>query len=490
MEFFLTDKNKKKLELFKELVFKEGEAVSFTYLQDFLDISLSTLKRYFNELEGDIKKNEELKNIYFKKNTGSYQLVNHSNFDIDYLFIHLRIYYLKDSLQFKIISEILDKNYATADELADKLFVSVPYLYKQITTLNDQLSQFHLKIVFHSKENLCGDEKHLRMFFFYFYWNTSRGIAFPIELKLSNFLSNSIMTQELEMKYSPSTIKRLKLILGIATLRQFKFPIHLSDKEKEVLKPFKLSGGLFGIGEKHLRSEDEQLFFELMVRSFISDIDTSEEKLLLYKSFSRTNSIVHSCDLLVLEYEKHFFARNPINQNARVNIFYHLLITLLHCSMFSINPLLYLHSELPYDPNEFDSMKEHTPDLSNVSHFYKDFSIQNPEFDLAPSFNLGICMLLTILTDMFVVPTMTIYIEYSGNNLGSNFIKNRLLMLFNPQTIRFTTNIMDAQIVITDYFEVHGFRDNQKFFFMDSFLDKRTWYDLTLFIHSTLFSND
>ncbi|WP_348923012.1 helix-turn-helix domain-containing protein [Enterococcus rotai] len=490
MEFFLNDKNKKKLELFKELIFKDGEKVSFSYLQHYLGISLSTLKRYFDELEGDFQNNPELKQIYFEKNMGGYQLNNHSHFKIDYLVIHMRLYYLNESLQFKIISSILSQHYATAEELADDLFVSIPYLYKQINTLNEQLSIFHLKVIFNVTENLQGEEKFLRMFYFYFYWNAYRGIIMPAESELNSILSCSNMMKNLQTNYCSSVTKRIKLMLGISILRQRKKTIQLSTEIKSILQSFIDVTHISTIVKKYFVSEDEHLFFNLMLRSFISDIDTSEEKKLLYHSFSRTSPLVFSCELLINEYEKEFYPSTPMSPKEKNSIFYYVLIGLVHCTYFEINPLYFFRQVLINEQDNIEFLKKYIKKHPKNYYFYKNFRKNHPKFVIDPSFNLGICMLLTILTDMFLLPSVTIYIQYSSNNFGSVFIKNRLLTLFNPETIHFTKKISDADIAIIDNFEVHEEKEKQKFFFVNSFLDERMWLELIVFIQKNLLNND
>ncbi|MGX7245151.1 helix-turn-helix domain-containing protein [Enterococcus quebecensis] len=490
MEFFLNDKNKKKLELFKKLIFKDGEKVSFTYLQHYLDISLSTLKRYFNELETDVQKNEDLKMIIFEKNTGGFQVNNYSDFKIDYLLIHLRLHYLNESLQFKIISCILTKSYLTADELAEELFVSVPYLYKQINTLNEQLKNFHIKVVFHSNENLCGEEKHLRMFCFYFYWNAYRGTIIPFESELSCVFSCPDIIDSLEKRYSSSVINRIKLMLGITMMRQFKYQIQLPTEIKNILKPFEVTTEISMLVKRYFISEDEHLFFNLMLRSFISDIDTSKEKIILFDMFPRSSSLVFSSELLVNEYEKSFYSSASMTSKQKANIFYYLLIGLVHSTFFEINPMYFFRQVMINEQSNTEFLKKYLKRHPKNYRFYKKFRKNHPEFTVDPTFNFGICMLLTILTDMFLIPTVSIYIQYSSNNFGSVFIKNKLLTLFNPESINFTKQIHEANIAIVDNFEVHEEKEEQTFFFVNSFLDERMWLDLIIVIQKILLWSD
>ncbi|WP_207695136.1 hypothetical protein DOK67_0002528 [Enterococcus sp. DIV0212c] len=487
MEFFLNDKNKKKLELFKELIFKDGEKVSFSHLQHHLNISLSTLKRYFDELEADVKKNKDLKMIDFEKNMGGFQLNNYSMFKIDYLVVHLRLYYLNESLQFKIISRILSRSYSTADELAENLFVSIPYLYKQINGLNEQLKSFHLKVVFHSNENLCGDEKHIRMFYFYFYWNAYRGMVIPFEAELSCIFDAPGVIKNLEKHYSASVIKRIKLMLGITITRQYKYPIVLPEEIQLILQSFSAITDISKIVRRYFISDGEHLFFNLMLRSFISDIDSSEEKILLYESFPRSTSLVSSCELLINEYEKNFYTSGYMNIQVKTSIFYYILIGLVYCTYFEINPLYFFRQALIAEEDHTEFLENYKNKHPKNYHFYKKFRKNHPEFTIDPSFNLGICMLLTILTDMFSLPSVNLYIQYSSNNFGSVFIKNKLLTLFNPKTICFTNNLVDADIAIIDNFEVHEENEKQKFFFVNSFLDERMWLELVIFIQKKLF---
>ncbi|EOL43210.1 helix-turn-helix domain-containing protein [Enterococcus caccae] len=490
MEFFLNDKSKKKLELFKELIFNDGEKVSFTDLQRFLDISLSTLKRYFNELEADIKKNEKLKMIVFEKYSGGVQLNNHSDFKLDYLVVTLRLHYLNDSLQFKIISTILSKSYLTADELADDLFVSIPYLYKQINALNIQLESFHIKLVFHSNENLCGEEKHLRMFCFYFYWNAYRGIIVPFESELSCVFTCPDLIESLEKRYSASVIKRIKLMLGITIMRQHNYPIYLPVEIKNILKPFEKTTEISKLVKRYFISEDEHLFFNLMLRSFISDIDSPKEKIMLFDKFPRSSSLVLSSELLINEYEKEFFPITLMTTKEKTSIFYYLLIGLVYCTFFEINPMYFFRQIMISEQGNTEFFKKYLKKHPKIYRFYKKFRKNHPVFTLDSSFNFGLCMLLSILTDMFLNSQINIYIQYSSNNFGSIFIKNKLLTIFNPKSINFTKDIDEADIAIVDNFEKHKEKENQTFFFVNSFLDERMWLELNTVIQQRLLKHE
>ncbi|MFD1899793.1 hypothetical protein GQR36_06185 [Enterococcus termitis] len=108
---------------------------------------------------------------------------------------------------------------------------------------------------------------------------------------------------------------------------------------------------------------------------------------------------------------------------------------------------------------------------------------------LDSSFNFTICILLTFLTDMFSLPTVSIYIQYSSNNFGSVFIKNRLLTLFNPETITFTNQVEMADIAIIDNVEQHGEKEKQEFFFVNNFLDEKMWLELIIFIQKIILAN-
>jgi hypothetical protein len=489
MEFFLNDKNNKKLELFKELIFRDGGKVSFAYLQHYLDISLSTLKRYFNELEADIKNNEDLKMLEFVRNTGSFQINNHSDFQIDYFVVHLRLYYLSESLQFKIISTIFTRNYATVDELADELFVSIPYLYKQITALNEQLKMFHIKIIFNSDENIAGEEKHLRMFVFYFYWNAYRGIVVPFKAETGCSLSFPEAIDCLKNRYSDSVIKRIELILRISTLRQDKAQIHLPEEIKNILLSFELPKDISSVLRNFFVTEDEYLFFNLMLRSFISDIDSPEEKVALFRSFSRSLRLVYSSELLIDEYEKDFYPSTPMTPRIKANIFYYVLIGLIHSIYFEINPLYFFKQVMVNIPDQKEYVKKYVKRHPRNYRFYKKFRKEHPEMILDSSFNFTICILLTFLTDMFSLPTVSIYIQYSSNNFGSVFIKNRLLTLFNPETITFTNQVEMADIAIIDNVEQHGEKEKQEFFFVNNFLDEKMWLELIIFIQKIILAN-
>ncbi|WP_249921818.1 helix-turn-helix domain-containing protein [Candidatus Enterococcus palustris] len=431
----------------------------------------------------DIKNNDNLKNILLEKRIGGFLIQNNSEHNTNYLSIRLRLNYLEHSLQFKILLELLLNHYNSVEDLAEKLYVSPSHLYKNITALNVELKRFPLKIIFHPTTNFQGKEKYIRMLNFYFFWSTYRGITWTFDFDNMNRFSASVDFAELKRNYSESVIKRLEFMVGLFMVRQEKHPIRLPKKIRELSRNFSTTNDISQLIEPFLASEDEILFFNLISRCYISEIDDLNDQIRLYNSFPRTLPLIKDCDLLVDEYEKYFYPNSSMGKKQKAIVFYYSLIGLIQATYFSISPFQFFRAAFNQDKKNSLSIKKNP----KVYKFYEHFRKNNPDFSVAPSFDFGMCVLLTILTETFLFPSVSVYIQYSRNNLGMVYLKNRLHTIFNPETLHITNKIDDAELIITDCFESGAVQKNQKVFYISNAYDELTWFELFSCIQNFLF---
>ncbi|WYJ81576.1 hypothetical protein IGL98_001944 [Enterococcus sp. DIV0840] len=363
------------------------------------------------------------------------------------------------------------------------MYVSPSHLYKNITALNAELKRFPLKIIFHPTTNFQGKEKYIRMLNFYFFWNTYRGITWTFDLENMNRFSACVDFTELKKNYSESVIKRLEFMTGLFMVRQEKHPVRLPKKIKELSKNFTTIDDVSKLVEPFLASEDELLFFNLISRCYISEIDSLEDKIRLYESFPRTLILIKDCDLLVEEYEKYFYPNRSMRKDQKAIIFYYVLIGLIQITYFSISPVQFFRASFTQKSQSSLSFKENP----KVQQFYKNFREANPDFAFPASYDRGMLVLLTVLTETFLVPSISVYIQYSRNNLGMVYIKNRLHTIFNPKTLHFTDTIENAELVITDCFESRTTQKDQKVFYVSDVYDETTWFELFSCLQTFLF---
>nr|WP_256924790.1 helix-turn-helix domain-containing protein [Enterococcus sp. 4G2_DIV0659] len=441
------------------------------------------MKRYLEELATDIKKNNYLQHVILIKRTGGCLIQNHSDHDMDYLIIRLRLSYFEESLLFKIILELLLNHYDSVEDLAEKLYVSPPHLYKNITIINEELKIFPLKIIFHPTTNFQGKEKFIRMFNFYFFWSVYRGIAWPYNFQNMKHFSASVDFATLKKNYSDSVIKRLEFMVGLFMVRQSAHPIRLPKKIKELSKSFATTNDVSKLVEPFLSSEDEILFFNLIARCYISEIDTLQDKIRLYDSFPRDLPLIKACDLLTNEYEKKFYPNSSIEKKQKAIIFYYLLIGLIQSTYFSMSPVQFFRASFNKEKSNQLSIKENR----EINAFYETFRKEHPDFPVPISADFGLRVLLTVLTETFSPPSLSVYIQYSKNNIGTVYIENKLMTIFNPKTIRFTECLEDADLVIIDCFEPREERTKQKVFYISDVYDEQTWYELFSCIQMILF---
>lgn len=193
--------------ILKWLEIKQREFVHSGELTEFLGISRFKLKQYIDQLASDIRKFNTKASIEVAE---SGQIFSKG---LDTMLVkQLRLYYLKESMMFLYLNEVL-LNGKTVLEFCDSFFISKTKAYEIKKNLNLLLKEEKIKI---GKNNLKGEELKVRNFLVAFFFSYFNGLDFPFSTELYGEVTTMLSDLIYTLKLSLSNTKKVKLEIFLA----------------------------------------------------------------------------------------------------------------------------------------------------------------------------------------------------------------------------------------------------------------------------------
>lgn len=391
MEFFIDKTAEKKLALFKLLFFAD-EPISVKDILTQLHFSKSTLFRYLKELEEDLALTFEPQSFLLTNENNEYSFKSENQLDKSLIVNRLNLYYIKNSIRFKIITAFYKKRYTSVDEIANDLYVSPSYLYRQLKDIYPLLDDFHLKITFklepHQPINLIGTEIHLRFFAVCFYWSAFKGIEWPFK-HLPESMYDSYYKNEIDKKFpkgnlAPAKATQIGYLLTITFWR-----IH--SRKKYVQLDASLVEILSAVSEVNDVSSaiattwtqlpaatitTEKLFFNFFTRITIANIDSDEMKEQISAHLLTLNSEIILYCVAFLEELQHYFNLKMTPKKKLLNLYY---VIFYHLYMIYINVDHAKHLIQPFQLNGIKKQLHFPESLdSEIQAFYCQFLQKKP----------------------------------------------------------------------------------------------------------------
>lgn len=179
MKDFLNREDAKKILLFKYIEEYTQQTASFSAITSELGFSEFVLLRTVENLIKDIEINEL--NLYFKieinRSEKKIKLKKNKEASISSLYL----IYLKSSLTYNILVDILSGRFNSMMEFALNNFTSYPAVYKKVQEIKKELDKYDIHLS--SKYDLVGDEISIRMFFYNLYYPRFNEVSYPFEEK-------------------------------------------------------------------------------------------------------------------------------------------------------------------------------------------------------------------------------------------------------------------------------------------------------------------
>lgn len=129
-------------------------------------------------------------------------------------------YYLKNSIGYLLLDDLLNHRFVTIQAFADKYHISVATVMRKLKELRELLDEYNIKLNLKQKDPLVGQEYQIRFFYLSLYWQAYEESNWPFkgvsEVKIEKMIS-ALVKEAPDLAY-PAT-RRLKLLLGIVFTR-------------------------------------------------------------------------------------------------------------------------------------------------------------------------------------------------------------------------------------------------------------------------------
>lgn len=491
MDKLLIKKDFAKLTIFRELIYSYPKDVPLNYFSDYLNLSKRSTLSLIADLNHDFEHIMDLPTVRVKENKQAYFIKTDTaeNFEIHAL--NLQAYYLKNSIQFNILLTLLNNYFYSMAELADYLYISSTHLYRQIADLKSILVAFKIDIIFTGKDaktNFIGSQKHLKTFYWIFYWAYSQGIFWPLEDKMSiTELHEKFQLKIDNPTNKPSKTRKLELLFFLSYLDSESSTFSLSTDIKDIALLLKEVNDVSAFTAKYITKEDELLFLNLISRILVSELDTTEDKIQIHKKISSLKSpIVTQSTQLTESIFDHFLSLKQASTEERSIAFYYIFIYHLYIHLLDADITVF--SKTPVSLNQFSNKSERFKLLEKeIVQFFKGF-IENYNIEIEDIYLNGYYFLISSIIEYTKPTPLKIYIQYSRHFAGENIIKNKILNMFGEENISIIDNINEATIVVSDSYEVK--RPDQIFFFITELSRPEVWQNLIYLILNELFNKN
>lgn len=479
---FMGKKERMKFELFKAIVFAKN-GLSFNELLETYHLTKSTLSRYIHDLAAEVEDAFE-DNVYLIQNshTGTYQIQTEKAFSIGYLIDYIHLFYVQQSGIFFLLDTLLKKNYPSIDAMALDMHMSSSSVYKQLRVLKEMLIPFGGKISFDEISSpLIGNEIGVRLFSFYSYWSVFKSTTFDNKNYPEAWLEIKDFEHYFDHADSLSESQQAKLrFIQLITLRRALWQknyvvlsedfladiAYFDNKELEILPILK----------QHVSTEQyhkERALLLFATRGLIYNLDSPETRKKIVEDYQRSSLEIAKHTTKLIEEIRIEFDLNYSEEGYTIFYFY-LLILLIYIKHITIDISGYYRNDL-----SFHSMIDY--DEKNVETFQKITTIiQRQEFypKIKKQALDGVLSILTLTLYSGIylnkkAGSLLICVIFNNNLILAEGIKKVILDVYNHERIIFTSDVLAADLVISDSYE--KIDPKTEHFYFDEQLNPEQW---------------
>ncbi|MCC4043717.1 helix-turn-helix domain-containing protein [Enterococcus gallinarum] len=180
MQTFLTKTSLKKVILLDYLL-EKNTPCEMKELKNILHVTDRSILNYIDELTGLFKRYDG-KIWLLNDNNKRFQIQKEEDFPIYTIYLH----FYKASYNYHLIQFMYNHPEKTLKDFAEKQFTSVSTVLRYAKLLEQYFNRY--RIHFHPyRLQLTADERNIRCFFYYFYWNATRESddKWPFQIKFS-----------------------------------------------------------------------------------------------------------------------------------------------------------------------------------------------------------------------------------------------------------------------------------------------------------------
>ncbi|MCI1819261.1 helix-turn-helix domain-containing protein [Carnobacterium maltaromaticum] len=207
----------KKVSLFRFIEECTQQTASFSAIMHELEISEFVLLRTAENLSKDIELNDLTPHfsLTISRTHKTITLKKDSDASISMLYI----IYIKNSLSYNILVDILNGKFVSMTDFGEFNFVSYSAVHKKIQEVKKELANYQVRLS--SKYELIGDEIKIMMFFYHLYYPRFNQLNFPFEAKYEKLTQQFIRLFENHLDHSiQETLKtKINFFLSVSLKR-------------------------------------------------------------------------------------------------------------------------------------------------------------------------------------------------------------------------------------------------------------------------------
>lgn len=391
------------------------------------------------------------------------------------VFYKLKLHDLKQSYEFRILSLLISTVHISPMQVCQTLFISKSYLYRLMKTINLNLSPLNIRIeITDNTIGLDGDELIIRTLGVLMNTDAYQSLEWPYGLltqdEICAALPPAIHTQFKRMSKTKQTILyHLLAIIGTrlhtAHHLEFRGDPNLRELFELLVSNYDVTKHIDvaqypDIPEDNL--EAERLYFNFLSRVYLADIFSETSKIRVGAQMRQSGNYfaqlaVSLCATLsetlklnlepeVTDYFVYFFTIGFA--------YYHLLgnrITVLNRYIFDISGL---------------SRPAHSDMVATTSSILTRFmKTHHLDYMNSPEATFMSANFVSTILEITMTPPVHVYLQSFRDFTAHTLFRAMVGRVFNPQNVLVTTDINEADIIITDSFEQH--RPGVDIFFFD-----------------------
>ncbi|EOH96133.1 hypothetical protein UAY_03043 [Enterococcus moraviensis ATCC BAA-383] len=480
-----------RFELLKELLYAQNGVTTKEMMKKFT-ISSKTFYRYKQKLNDDLNTVFLQRQVKIRKSKLFYKIELADSLTFSYVIDSMRLYYIKNSQIFSILAALLRRHYVSVESLAQDLSLSPSHVYSNLKRVKNLLSPFHLKISFAPtlyQTNIIGEEKNIRVLGFILFWIIFKGLEWPFEKTPLTYQTLPIAVEDERLSFSQKN--RIRYFQNVTFWRILYRKEHLSLREEfmdylrffEQESPTFLFSKLDHIDFESIDVKSESYFFGFLSRFLVANIDSDEEKKNIAEHFINSELPIALLTSKILN--KLLLAYNvKLTSDNYLKNYYLLIINLLYIRYVGVDFRRFLVND-----SVESKAKWFSPNEDSYRSFVKESLVTEPLLKkyMKPGFiSLMAKFFHSILKSAEKEAKLLIFIQHSPNNFIYDFVKNNLLIIFGDSTLDFTFDANEADIIISDSFELE--QSNDRSFHFEHSHDPESWKALILFISGKIYA--
>lgn len=415
---------------------------------DRLALKLNHSKRYTKDLLKELRDDivyhlDSPLNIQVGFN-GEITITPHTSNDILHLFYILKLAYLEQTNEFKILHLLLQKQMLSIDSLTRHLFVSHSYARKIIKKMNIFFQPFHFQIAENNNRyELKGNELSIRLFLYVFMNDTYQSIPWPykskdipdsIDYRQSLHIMLTILNSRKSHKYRVPALSKKSAWIIAHMKETYNFIPHL--KSQNIYYHDSLNQAVI---------EEYFIFFTHVCAP---QAIPKEVRLALGEKFlnTTTDDIIFSkglsykiIDHFQLDYEK----------EKKYLLAYYL--TVLEGFYDLMQETTILFEKLVFPPLQYSLLFEKTY-VKEIMQVFQNFLSEEHHEELLNNYKLQqyFCGLIYTILQIEKPPVVRIFLYITNSLTAQDLIRTRLEIIYNSKTILFVPCFEQADLVITD----------------------------------------